>query len=587
MIEIKNQKVTEWINECAAMTNPQRIIWIDGSNEQLEALREEACATGEMIRLNQEKLPGCYYYRTDAKDVARDEKRTVICTTYQKDAGPTNNWVQKDEMYAKMRPLFKDSMKGRDMYVIPFSMGNMGSEFSKIGIELTDSIYVVLSMAIMTHIGDPVIKELNAGADFVKCLHSKAQVDAENKYIAHFPEDNAIWSINSAYGGNVLLGKKCLALRIGSWLGRKEGWMVEHMLIVCIENPQGEKKYICAAFPSACGKTNLAMIIPPEALREKGYKAYTIGDDIAWLRVGADGRLYAVNPENGFFGVAPGTNSKTNRNALMTTKKNSIYTNVARNLDDNTVWWEGLDEPAPVNGEDWQGNPWNGQTAETKGAHPNSRFTAPAENCPSIAPEFFTGEGVPISAIIFGGRRAKAEPLICQSRDWNHGVFMGSKMSSETTAATTGAVGVVRYDPMAMLPFCGYHMADYFQHWIDMGKKLANPPKIFNVNWFRKDDEGNFIWPGFGENIRALIWALERCEGKAGGVETPLGFVPEESDLDLDGLDVDKEKLHEILTVNKEDWKKELEGIEGWYSKFDHVPQELLDSLRKLEDDLK
>ena len=587
MIEIKNQKVTEWINECAAMTNPQRIIWIDGSNEQLEALREEACSTGEMIRLNQEKLPGCYYYRTDAKDVARDEKRTVICTTYQKDAGPTNNWVQKDEMYAKMKPLFKDSMKGRDMYVIPFSMGNVGSEFSKIGIELTDSIYVVLSMAIMTHIGDPVIKELNAGADFVKCLHSKAQVDAENKYIAHFPEDNAIWSINSAYGGNVLLGKKCLALRIGSWLGRKEGWMAEHMLIVCIENPQGEKKYICAAFPSACGKTNLAMIIPPEALREKGYKAYTIGDDIAWLRVGADGRLYAVNPENGFFGVAPGTNSKTNRNALMTTKKNSIYTNVARNLDDNTVWWEGLDEPAPVNGEDWQGNPWNGQTAETKGAHPNSRFTAPAENCPSIAPEFFTGEGVPISAIIFGGRRAKAEPLICQSRDWNHGVFMGSKMSSETTAATTGAVGVVRYDPMAMLPFCGYHMADYFQHWIDMGKKLSNPPKIFNVNWFRKDDEGNFIWPGFGENIRALIWALERCEGKAGGVETPLGFVPEESDLDLDGLDVDKEKLHEILTVNKEDWKKELEGIEGWYSKFDHVPQELLDSLRKLEDDLK
>ncbi len=587
MIEIKNKKVIDWVNECAEMTCPDEIMWIDGSQEQLEKLRSEACATGEMIKLNQEKLPGCYYYRTDAKDVARDEKRTVICTTYQKDAGPTNNWVQKDEMYAKMRPLFKDSMKGRTMYAIPFSMGKVGTEFSKIGIELTDSIYVVLSMYIMTHVGDPVIEELNNGADFVKCLHSKAQIDAEKKYIAHFPEDNTIWSINSAYGGNVLLGKKCLALRIGSWLGRKEGWMAEHMLIVCIENPKGEKKYISAAFPSACGKTNLAMLIPPDALKAKGYKAYTIGDDIAWLRVGTDGRLYAVNPENGFFGVAPGTNSKTNRNALLTTKKNTIYTNVCRNLDDNTVWWEGLDEPAPVNGEDWQGRPWNCNTATEKGAHPNSRFTAPAENRPSIAPEFFTGEGVPISAIIFGGRRATAEPLICQSRDWDHGVFMGSKMSSETTAATTGAVGVVRYDPMAMLPFCGYHMGDYFQHWIDMGKKLTNPPKIFNVNWFRRDDEGNFIWPGFGDNLRALIWALERCDGNADGVETPLGYVPGVDDLDLDGLDIDKDKLRSILTVDKEVWKQELEGIKGWYSKFDHLPQELLDSLTKLEEDLK
>ena len=573
MIEIKNKKVLDWVNECAELTCPDEIMWIDGSQEQLEKLRSEACATGEMIKLNQEKLPGCYYYRTDAKDVARDEKRTVICTTYEKDAGPTNNWVQKDEMYARMRPLFKDSMKGRTMYAIPFSMGRVGTEFSKIGIELTDSIYVVLSMHIMTHVGAPVIEELNKGADFVKCLHSKAQIDAEKKYIAHFPEDNTIWSINSAYGGNVLLGKKC--------------WMAEHMLIVCIENPKGEKKYISAAFPSACGKTNLAMLIPPDALKAKGYKAYTIGDDIAWLRVGSDGRLYAVNPENGFFGVAPGTNSKTNRNALLTTKKNTIYTNVCRNLDDNTVWWEGLDEPAPVNGEDWQGRPWNCNTASEKGAHPNSRFTAPAENCPSIAPEFFTGEGVPISAIIFGGRRASAEPLICQSRDWDHGVFMGSKMSSETTAATTGAVGVVRYDPMAMLPFCGYHMGDYFQHWIDMGKKLTNPPKIFNVNWFRRDDEGNFIWPGFGDNLRALIWALERCDGSAGGVETPLGTVPSIDDLDLDGLDVDKDKLKDILTVDKDVWKKELDGIKTWYSRFDHMPQELTDSLAKLEEDLK
>ena len=586
MIEIKNQKVIDWVNECASLTKPKEILWIDGSSEQLEALRKEACETGELIKLNEEKLPGCYYYRTDPKDVARDEKRTVIATERREDAGPTNNWVQKDEMYAKMRTLFDGSMKGRTMYVIPYSMGVVGSEFAKIGIEITDSIYVVLNMNIMTRIGDPVIEELNKGADFIKCLHSKAEVNAEKKYIAHFPEDDTIWSINSAYGGNVLLGKKCFALRIGSWLGRKEGWMAEHMLILCIEAPNGEKKYISAAFPSACGKTNLAMLIPPKHLQEKGYKVYTIGDDIAWLRVGADGRLYAVNPENGFFGVAPGTNSKSNNNALMTTKKNTIYTNVCRNLDDNTVWWEGLDQPAPTNGEDWLGRPWNGENAAEKGAHPNSRFTAPAENCPSIAPEFFTGEGVPISAIIFGGRRAKAEPLICQSRDWNHGVFLGSKMSSETTAAANGAVGVVRYDPMAMLPFCGYNMSHYFQHWIDMGKKMTNPPKIFNVNWFRKDDEGHFIWPGFGDNLRALLWALDRCDGKADAVETPLGYVPTKDSLDLEGLDLTDQQLDELLTVDRETWKKELEGIKEWYAKLGRLPKELTDSLERLENEL-
>ena len=596
MIEVQNKKVTDWVAECAAMTKPEEIVWIDGSEAQLEAIRALAVETGEMIKLNEEKLPGCYYYRTDPKDVARDEKRTVICTTEEKDAGPTNNWVQKDEMYAKMRKLFDGSMKGRTMYVIPYSMGVVGSKFSKIGIEITDSIYVVLSMNIMTRIGDPVIEELNKGADFVKCLHSKAQVNAENKYIAQFPEENTIWSINSAYGGNVLLGKKCFALRIGSVLGKREGWMAEHMLILCVEAPNGEKKYISAAFPSACGKTNLAMLIPPKHLQEKGYKVYTIGDDIAWLRIGDDGRLYAVNPENGFFGVAPGTNSKTNNNALMTTKKNTIYTNVARNLDDNTVWWEGLDQPAPANGLDWQARPWNGQEEQAKkaagedfvkGAHPNSRFTAPAENCPSIAPEFFTGEGVPISAIIFGGRRAKSEPLICQSRSWEHGVFLGSKMSSETTAAANGAVGVVRYDPMAMLPFCGYHMGDYFQHWLDMGTKLTNPPKIFNVNWFRTDEEGNFIWPGFGDNLRALLWALDRCEDKVSASETPLGFVPRPEDLDLTGISLSDEELSELLTVDKETWKKELEGIKDWYAKFDHLPKELTDALAKLEEDLK
>ena len=586
MIEIKNRKVIDWVKECADLTKPKEILWIDGSEKQLEALRKEACETGELIKLNEEKLPGCYYYRTDPKDVARDEKRTIIATERREDAGPTNNWVQKDEMYQKMRTLFDGSMKGRTMYVIPYSMGVVGSEFAKIGIEITDSIYVVLNMNIMTRIGDPVIEELNKGAGFIKCLHSKAEVDAEKKYIVHFPEDDTIWSINSAYGGNVLLGKKCFALRIGSWLGRKEGWMAAHMLILCIEAPNGEKKYVSAAFPSACGKTNLAMLIPPKHLQEKGYKVYTIGDDIAWLRVGDDGRLYAVNPENGFFGVAPGTNSKSNNNALMTTKKNTIYTNVCRNLDDNTVWWEGLDLPAPTNGEDWLGRPWNAETSEEKGAHPNSRFTAPAENCPSIAPEFFTGEGVPISAIIFGGRRAKAEPLICQSREWNHGVFLGSKMSSETTAAANGAVGVVRYDSMAMLPFCGYHMGDYFQHWIDMGKKMTNPPEIFNVNWFRKDAEGNFIWPGFGDNLRALLWALDRCEGKADAVETPLGYVPTRDSLDVEGLNLTDEQLDELLTVDHETWKKELEGIKGWYAKLEHLPKELTEALERLEKEL-
>ena len=586
MIEIKNRKVIDWVKECADLTKPKEILWIDGSEKQLEALRKEACETGELIKLNEEKLPGCYYYRTDPKDVARDEKRTIIATERREEAGPTNNWVQKDEMYQKMRTLFDGSMKGRTMYVIPYSMGVVGSEFAKIGIEITDSIYVVLNMNIMTRIGDPVIDELNKGTDFIKCLHSKAEVDAEKKYIVHFPEDDTIWSINSAYGGNVLLGKKCFALRIGSWLGRKEGWMAEHMLILCIEAPNGEKKYVSAAFPSACGKTNLAMLIPPKHLQEKGYKVYTIGDDIAWLRVGDDGRLYAVNPENGFFGVAPGTNSKSNNNALMTTKKNTIYTNVCRNLDDNTVWWEGLDLPAPTNGEDWLGRPWNAETSEEKGAHPNSRFTAPAENCPSIAPEFFTGEGVPISAIIFGGRRAKEEPLICQSREWNHGVFLGSKMSSETTAAANGAVGVVRYDSMAMLPFCGYHMGDYFQHWIDMGKKMTNPPEIFNVNWFRKDAEGNFIWPGFGDNLRALLWALDRCEGKADAVETPLGYVPTRDSLDVEGLNLTVEQLDELLTVDHETWKKELEGIKGWYAKLEHLPKELTEALERLEKEL-
>ncbi len=586
MTMVTNRVVNDWVKEMAEMTKPDDIVWLDGSKEQLEQIKRIALETGEMIELNQEKLPGCLYYRTNPKDVARDEKRTVICTTKKEDAGPTNNWVAPDEMYAKLRGLFDGSMKGRTMYAIPFSMGVPGTEFAKIGIELTDSIYVVLSMAIMTRVGQEVIDELNAGADFTRCLHSKAQINEQEKYIAHFPEDNTIWSINSAYGGNVLLGKKCLALRIGSYLGRQEGWMAEHMLILKIENEAGEAKYVCGAFPSACGKTNLAMLTPPEYFRKKGYKVSTVGDDISWLRIGSDGRLYAVNPENGFFGVAPGTNEKSNPNALRTTHKNTIFTNVARNLDDNTVWWEKLDNDPPENGEDWQGRPWNGKTSSEKGAHPNSRFTAPAENCPTIADEFFTGEGVPISAIIFGGRRAKAEPLVYEARDWNHGVFMGSAMASETTAAANGKVGVVRHDPMAMLPFCGYNMADYFQHWIDMGKKMTNPPKIFHVNWFRTDENDEFLWPGFGDNLRVLLWMLDRCDGKADAVETPLGYEPKAEDIDVTGLDLSSEKIEKLLKVDKEAWKEEIKGIEEFYSQFPWLPKEVRDSFDKLKSEV-
>lgn len=586
MTMVTNQFVNDWVKEMAELTKPERIVWVDGSKEQLEEIKQEALATGEMIELNQEKLPGCLYYRTKPKDVARDEKRTVICTRRKEDAGPTNNWVAPDEMYGKLRGLFDGSMKGRTMYAIPFSMGVPGTEFAKIGIELTDSIYVVLSMNIMTRVGAEVIEELNKGADFTKCLHSKAEIDETKKYIAHFPEDNTIWSINSAYGGNVLLGKKCLALRIGSFLGKQEGWMAEHMLILKIENKEGEAKYVCGAFPSACGKTNLAMLTPPDYFKKLGYKVSTVGDDISWLRIGSDGRLYAVNPENGFFGVAPGTNEKSNPNALRTTHKDTIFTNVARNLDDNTVWWEKLDKTPPENGEDWLGNSWNGKTSEEKGAHPNSRFTAPAANCPTIAPEFATGEGVPISAIIFGGRRAKAEPLVYQARDWNHGVFIGSAMASETTAAANGKVGVVRHDPMAMLPFCGYNMAEYFQHWIDMGEKMTNPPKIFHVNWFRTDENDEFMWPGFGDNLRVILWMLNRCEGKAGAVETPLGFEPSAEDLDLTGLDISEDTLEKLLSVDKEVWKDEIQGIEEFYKQFDSLPKEITENFNRLKEQI-
>ena len=585
----QNKSMLAWLDEMTELLKPDQIVWIDGSEEQLEALRKEACETGEMIKLNEEKLPGCYLHRTKPNDVARVEARTFICANSKEEAGPTNNWMAPADAYKMLYDIARGTYTGRTMYIIPYSMGPIGSQFSKVGLEVTDSIYVVLNMAIMTRCGKAVLDAFgDENTDWVKGLHAKCDVDEEKRYICQFPQDNTIISVNSAYGGNVLLGKKCFALRIASYQGWKEGWMAEHMLILGLENPEGEIKYVCAAFPSACGKTNLAMMIPPEVYKKKGYKVWCVGDDISWLRIGPDGRLWAINPENGFFGVAPGTNQKSNPNALASTRKGTIFTNVAQNLDDNTVWWEGLDKNPPVNAVEWKGEKVNGveyTAAGNKLAHPNSRFTAPAKNCPCVSAEFDSTTGVPISAIIFGGRRAKTAPLVYQSRDWNHGVFVGSTMASETTAAATGAVGVVRRDPMAMIPFCGYNMADYWQHWIDMGVKLGDKaPKIFHVNWFRTDDEGHFIWPGFGDNLRVLDWMLKRCEGTVGAKETAIGYVPEVDDINLDGLDFSKEALAGILNVDKDLWKAEVPGIKEFYAKFgDKLPEKLQAELDNLE----
>lgn len=579
-----NKAVLSWLEEMKALTNPDQIVWYTGAEDQKAELRKQAVAEGTLIELNQEKLPGCYLHRTKENDVARVEDRTFICTTNKEDAGPINNWMAPAEAYKMMKDLYRDSMKGRTMYVVPFIMGVPGSPFAKVGIELTDSIYVVLNMDIMTRAGDVAMEELGDSADFTKCLHASKDINADDRYIIHFPEDNTIWSINSNYGGNVLLGKKCLALRIASYLGKQEGWMAEHMLILGLENPQGEKHYIAAAFPSACGKTNLAMLIPPL----KGYKVTTVGDDIAWLRVGKDGRLWAVNPEAGFFGVAPGTSSKTNKNALETTMKNTIFTNVALKPD-GTVWWEGADGEVPETCIDWKGNPWTAEMGKQgiKAAHPNSRFTAPAAQCPCIAPEFNSKEGVPISAIVFGGRRAKTAPLVYQSFSWQHGVFVGATMASETTAAAAGAVGVIRRDPMAMRPFAGYHMGDYFNHWLEMGKKIPNPPKIFHVNWFKQNDEGKFIWPGFGDNLRVLNWILDRCDGKVDAVETAIGYLPKAEDLDISGLDLSDEVMAELLSVDKEAWLADVENQKEFFAPLgDRMPAELKEEQAKLEERL-
>ncbi len=581
--KICDETLVNFIDESANLCQPDKIVLVDGSKEQIEAFRAEACATGELYKLNQEILPDCYYHKTAVNDVARVEGRTFICTKEKSVVGPTNNWMETSEALALLNKHYDGAMKGRTMYIIPYSMGPVTSPYSKNGIELSDSIYVALNMAIMTRVGMSVLKNIETSHEFVKGLHAKADINEENRYICHFPEENLICSVNSGYGGNVLLGKKCFALRIASYLGWKEGWMAEHMLILGIEK-DGVIRYVSAAFPSACGKTNLAMLIPPEGYIKDGYKVWCVGDDIAWLNIGADGQLYAINPENGFFGVAPGTSMKSNPNALISTQKGTIFTNVVLNKDNDTVWWEGLDKNPPKNALDWYGNPWNGEMG-TKGAHPNSRFTAPATNCPCVSSEFEAPMGVPISAIVFGGRRAKTAPLVYQARDWNHGVFVGATMASETTAAAAGAVGVIRRDPMAMLPFCGYNMGEYFSHWVEMGKKLGDKaPKIFNVNWFKTDDEGNFIWPGFGDNMRVLDWIIERATGKADAIESPIGFQPKAEDINIDGLDISMDTLESLLSVDKATWAEEANGIEEFFAKFgDDLPSELRAELETLK----
>jgi len=585
-----NEKVLGFVEEMRALANPDSVVWIDGSKEQLDTLRAEACATGELIKLDQNKLPGCYYHRSAIDDVARVEDRTFICCKEESDAGPTNNWMAPDKAYAMATDIFRNCMTGRTMYVIPFSMGPIGSPFAKIGIELTDSIYVVLNMDIMTRIGKPALEMLGDSNDFVRGMHSKCELDAQKRYILHFPEDNAIWSMNSGYGGNVLLGKKCFALRIASYQAKQEGWLAEHMLILGIENPKGEVSYIAAAFPSACGKTNLAMLIPPESYRKKGYKVWTLGDDIAWLRIGEDGRLWAINPEKGFFGVVPGTNSKTNPNAMETIKKDTIFTNVVLKKD-NTVWWEGHDDPPPKEALDWKGNPWSPDSGE-KGAHPNARFTAPAQNCPSIAANWEDPKGVPLSAIIIGGRRAKLAPLVYQSWDWQHGVFIAMITHSETTSAQAGSTGIARRDPFAMLPFCGYHMGDYLRHWLEIGTRLQKPPKIFNVNWFRVDDDGNYLWPGFSHNFRVLDWIVRRSKDQADAWESIIGYMPHFEDIDITDIDyfISPEKrfsyedMREILAADSASWREGIPSRQEFLATFgDRLPIELKEELTAFE----
>jgi phosphoenolpyruvate carboxykinase (GTP) len=563
--------IEKWVKEVAALTTPDQIVYCDGSPEEGQRITRECVATGELIELNQKKLPGCYLHRSAPHDVARTEHLTFISTDQQEDAGPNNNWMSPADARTKLTPLFKGSMKGRTMYVVPFLMGPPGSRFSKVGVEITDSKYVVLNMRIMTRVGKVALDHLN-GSDFTRCLHSLGDLSPDRRFIVHFPEVNTVWSIGSGYGGNALLGKKCMALRLASWLGRKEGWLAEHMLILGLKNPKGEMHYVTGAFPSACGKTNLAMLVPPATM--PGWQAWTVGDDIAWMRPGDDGRLWAVNPEAGFFGVVPGTSRQTNPNAFDMIQRDTIYTNVALRPD-GTPWWEGHDDPKPAQALDWQGRPWTPESRE-KAAHPNSRFTVPASQCASISPEFENPNGVPIDAMLFGARRQRRVPLVYEARDWQHGTFLGATLSSETTAAATGKVGVLRRDPMAMLPFCGYNMADYFQHWFNVGKGLAHPPKIFRVNWFRTDESGKFLWPGFGDNLRVLEWVLERCAGRGQAADTPIGYVPTLDSIDRKGIDISDTVLRGLLHVDSAEWVEAVAGQEDFLKTFGRrMPKEM------------
>ncbi|MBI3725229.1 phosphoenolpyruvate carboxykinase (GTP) [bacterium] len=565
-----SEAVRQWVDQVSSLCQPESVVWCDGSDAERERLEKKAVSEGALTPLNKEKLPGCFYHRSAKGDVARTEHLTFICSKTKDDAGPTNNWMSPEQAREKVLPLFKGTMRGRTMYVVPFIMGPRGSRFSLVGVQLTDSVYVALNMRIMTRMGNVAWEQLGTSKKFTKCLHSLGDLSPERRYICHFPDENEIWSIGSGYGGNALLGKKCLALRIASALGKREGWLAEHMLIVGIESPEGELHYITGAFPSACGKTNLAMLVPPPSL--KGWRVRTIGDDIAWLRPGPDGRLWAVNPEAGFFGVAPGTSRKTNPSAMATIARNTIYTNVALRKD-GTVWWEGHDDPPGADLLDWQGQPWKPESGE-KAAHPNSRFTAPASQCPSIAPEWEKPEGVPISAMFFGARRAGVVPLIYESFGWQHGTFLGATLASETTAAATGKVGVLRRDSMAMQPFCGYNMADYWAHWLEIGKSLTRPPKIFRVNWFRRGKEGQFLWPGFGDNLRVIRWALDRASGRGTATETAIGHVPKLDSIDRKGIDVSDDVMKELLRVDPTEWTDALKHQADYFSPFgDRLPK--------------